>query len=71
MKVGGLGMRNIKFILSPEQEMPLGDPDIDRGIFLNFIKPNVSHNCAGSVAASIIVYAYFSTVTLYVMHAEF
>jgi len=56
-------MRNIKFILIPEQEIPLGDLEIDGGIFLNFLKPNFSHDCAGSVADAMIVYAYFSGVS--------
>ena len=30
-------MSNTKFVLSPEQETPLVDLDIDRGIHLNFI----------------------------------
>jgi len=63
-------MRNIKFILSPEQEIPLGDLDIDMGIFLNFIKQIDSHDSAGNVSAAIIVCAYFSAVSLYVMSVE-
>jgi hypothetical protein len=55
-------MRNTKFILSPEQEIPLGDLYIYRGIFLNFVQKKNSHDCTRSVAAAIIVYAYSSAL---------
>jgi hypothetical protein len=57
----GAGVKNTKFILSPEQNIPLGDLDIGRRIFFNFIKKN-SHGCTRSVAAAIIIYAYFSVL---------